>query len=100
MTARKTVIKPEPEKLLNPDDMSKGVMAARTRMRLAKYGVLQLRVLDMYTLKPLWVPEKIKLNNQRLYSAPLKQEDISASFYPTEAIRQQNPTDMGYNCFN
>lgn len=31
--------------------------AARTRQRLTKYGILQLRMLDMYALK------KVKINN-------------------------------------
>ena len=40
-------------------------LAARTRLRLSKYGMLQLRMLDMYALKRVKVSNKILANNKK-----------------------------------
>ncbi len=68
-------------------------------MRLTKYGVLQLRLLDMYIVKRVFVPERIRLNNRRLFPVSLKREDM-ASFSNYEPITDQNPYDLGFNVFN
>ena len=41
-------------------------MAARTRLRLNKYGILQLRMLDMYALKRVKISNKILSCNKKL----------------------------------
>ena len=46
-------------------DFTRMALAARTRQRLQKYNVLQLRMLDMYALKKVKLnPMHIKLNKK------------------------------------
>ena len=52
-------------------------LAARTRQRLTKYNVLQLRMLDLYTLKRVQLnPVHIKMNKKLQKGHPRLYENI------------------------
>ena len=58
-------------------DFTRMAIAARTRQRLTKYGVLQLRMLDLYVLKRVKIPPMhIKLNKKLQKGHPQQYETI------------------------
>lgn len=69
-------------------------MAAKTRARLQKYGVLQMRVLDLYQIKRVYVPDEILRENLRF-----KIREAKASF-GDDLIAGANPLDYGTVCFD
>ena len=51
-------------------------LAARTRQRLTKYGVLQLRMLDLYTLKRVKIDKVHIKNNLKLQKGHAKEYEF------------------------
>lgn len=79
----------------------KAILAARTRERLARFGIVSLRVHDVYSLKRVWIdPNIIKTSpSYNISPEPLNEEDIIKEQNVIQEMRdsvyEQNPYDTG-----
>ena len=94
--ARKTanLEEAQPEEAM-PQDISRGQLAARTRARLSKYGVIQMRVLDLYQLKRVHIPASILKDNRRF-----KCSEAQVGEFCEDLDIENNPMEEGLICFD
>ena len=76
------------------------MLAAKTLFRLRKYGIRDMSTLDYYVLKPVYVPEHIKIQNKRLYSTLKVESDQEWTGSYGDFSGVYNPADSGICCYD